>query len=203
MKAHLIGAVVVSLLLTGCESKAEKEAARREAQFAEMRAQEEAAQQKAQVELISQVKSLVSRDLNDPASTQFRAIESGPVPTNRLLLMNKEIASDTQNYRNLVDQITIVCGEFNSKNKVGAYAGFRPFTAVQDRSRGELNTFFSNDEIPLGQMTSCWMKTTETKDAHNCGFTKVDTEFWGIYLAFCPSAAPYVERLVGTSSETE
>lgn len=66
-------------------------------------------------ELVSRAKTTVAEDLKDPQATQFRNV----------------FISDqkSENFD------AVVCGEFNSKNGFGAYAGFLPFI-YQEKAPG-------------------------------------------------------------------
>ncbi|MFZ3481862.1 hypothetical protein [Sphingomonas sp. 3-13AW] len=58
--------------------------------------------------LITQAKKAVTAELVDPGSAQFRKLRTAKVTIDE-------------------SQITVVCGEYNSKNKFGGYVGFATF----------------------------------------------------------------------------
>jgi hypothetical protein len=60
----------------------------------------------------SQARSIISQDLKDPQSAQFRSWQT----EKRLLDNGKTVLS--------------ICGEINAKNSYGAYTGFRPFNVT-------------------------------------------------------------------------
>lgn len=107
--------VLAMLSLTAaCEfESAEEKKARMEIMA---RARAEAAKQ----ERLKKAKMNVSRDFFDPETTKFRDIEERVVTV--------------KGPNEPKQKLTIICGEVNSKNRFGAYVGYRPFLVVAHSS---------------------------------------------------------------------
>lgn len=102
------------------------------------------------VELVARAKTKVAEDLKDPQSTQFRNV----------------FVSD-QKSKNFD---AVVCGEFNSKNGFGAYAGFLPFIyqeqAPGTRMIGELKI---TNKRPVGVV---WFPQQEAEFKYGAQYIK-------------------------------
>ena len=76
-----------------------------------------------------QVRNIISRNLRDPASAQFRSWR-----TERRVLDNG-------------NTVLSACGEINAKNGFGAYVGFLPFNVTLINGRESMSAIYDPNEF--------------------------------------------------------
>lgn len=76
------------------------------------------------IALETQAKAAITERMIDPKSTDFRNIKVGMGIASRTLYATENVSGPP-----IID---VVCGEVNSKNRMGGYVGFKPFRWASD-----------------------------------------------------------------------
>jgi hypothetical protein len=175
MKTLSIGIAALALMLVGCETKAEKDAAAKAVAEETAAAQRAAAgrAEAAKVEaFVNAGKDMAASGLKDPSSAQFRRLRVGITPTPKPL--------------------RVLCGEMNGKNGYGAYAGFFTFISFEDKTVKEgMSYMLSHDDVTVDEIERCL--ADRSSHLEECQFGKFDRKFWGIQQQFCSKTQPYAQ----------
>lgn len=126
------------------QAEADLKARQAEAEAMEKKLADEVSAKKANAE--QSMKAVFDKMLVDPGSAQFRSIKVFlDVPTSKIRVSGS--ISPTTN---------VVCGEFNSKNRMGGYTGFKYFYWDSDKNE----VFGAVDDSTLGPIMQDVAKKT-------------------------------------------